>query len=119
MTKFSNQENLRMPAEWEKQKSTWIAWPHNDKDWPNKFNLIPEIFAKIVFHISKSQIVNILVENNSLKKSAVLILKDFKVNFSNIKFISLFFSGFFEVLSFNSLEINSIADREYLRFCNL
>ena len=86
MTKFSNQENLRMPAEWEKQKSTWIAWPHNDKDWPNKFNLIPETFAKIVFHISKSQIVNILVENNSLKKSAVLILKDFKVNFSNIRF---------------------------------
>ncbi len=86
MTKFSNAENLRMPAEWEKQKSTWIAWPHNDKDWPNKFDLIPEIFARIIFHISKDQIVNILVENNILKKRAILILRNFKVNFSNIKF---------------------------------
>ena len=27
----------RMPAEWEKQKSTIVAWPHNKNDWPNKF----------------------------------------------------------------------------------
>ena len=46
-----------MPAEWEKQKSTWIAWPHNRKDWPNKFNNIPHVFAKIISSISKVQIV--------------------------------------------------------------
>ena len=86
MTKFSFHENLRMPAEWEKQKSTWIAWPHNKKDWPNKFDFIPEIFAEIISHISKGQKVNILIENNVLKKKAILILKNFKVNFSNIKF---------------------------------
>ena len=86
MTKFSFHENLRMPAEWEKQKSTWIAWPHNKKDWPNKFDFIPEIFAEIISHISKGQKVNILIENNVLKKRAILILKNFKVNFSNIKF---------------------------------
>ena len=27
----------RMPAEWEPQRSTWIAWPHNKEDWPGKF----------------------------------------------------------------------------------
>ena len=86
MTKFSFPENLRMPAEWEEQKSTWIAWPHNKKDWPNKFDFIPEIFAEIISHISKGQKVNILIENNVLKKRAILILKNFKVNFSNIKF---------------------------------
>ena len=86
MTKFSFHENLRMPAEWEKQKSTWIAWPHNKKDWPNKFDFIPEIFAEIISHISKGQKVNILIENNVLKKKAILILKNFKVNFSNIRF---------------------------------
>tara|TARA_X000000950_G_scaffold275409_1_gene361730 strand:- start:386 stop:1429 length:1044 start_codon:yes stop_codon:yes gene_type:complete len=86
MTKFSFPENLRMPAEWEEQKSTWIAWPHNKKDWPNKFDFIPEIFAEIISHISKGQKVNILIENNVLKKRAILILKNFKVNFSNIRF---------------------------------
>ena len=37
----------RMPAEWEPQKSTWIAWPHNKEDWPGKFSKIPWIFSKI------------------------------------------------------------------------
>ena len=74
MTKFSFHENLRMPAEWEKQKSTWIAWPHNKKDWPNKFDFIPEIFAEIISHISKGQKVNILIENNVLFISTGIIL---------------------------------------------
>ena len=87
MTKFSNIENLLMPAEWEKQKSTWMAWPHNKNDWPKKFDLIPEVFAETIFHISKVQKVNILIENNSSKKKANLVLKKFRVNFSNIKFI--------------------------------
>ena len=86
MTKFSNLEDLILPAEWEKQKSTWIAWPHNKKDWPGKFELIPEVFAEVIFHISKVQMVNILIQNNSLKKKAKLILKKFKANFSNIRF---------------------------------
>ena len=86
MTKFSNSEDLLMPAEWEKQKSTWIAWPHNKKDWPSKFDHIPEVFAEIIFYISKVQTVNILIQNSLLKKKATLVLKKFKVNFSNIKF---------------------------------
>ena len=87
MTKFSTTENLLMPAEWEKQKSTWMAWPHNKNDWPKKFDLIPEVFAETIFHISKVQKVNILIESNSLKKKAILVLKNYKVNFSKIKFI--------------------------------
>ena len=26
----------RMPAEWERHKATWIAWPHHEPDWPGK-----------------------------------------------------------------------------------
>ena len=55
----------RMPAEWERQKSTWIAWPHNKKDWPGKFKNIPNVFAYITSSLSKVQLVNILVNNKS------------------------------------------------------
>ena len=34
MLKDSKYPTYRMPAEWEKQKSTWVAWPHNQRDWP-------------------------------------------------------------------------------------
>ena len=77
MTKFSNSENLLMPAEWEKQKSTWIAWPHNKKDWPGKFREIPWIFGKIITELSKVQSVNILVKNKSDQKKASLFLNIF------------------------------------------
>ena len=30
-------DGFRMPAEWEPQKSIWIAWPYNKKDWPDLF----------------------------------------------------------------------------------
>ncbi|MGA2855204.1 MAG: agmatine deiminase family protein, partial [Verrucomicrobiota bacterium] len=23
-----------MPAEWEPHAATWLAWPHNEADWP-------------------------------------------------------------------------------------
>ena len=41
--------NLRMPAEWEKQKSTWIAWPHNKKDWPDKFEFIMKVKVSLAW----------------------------------------------------------------------
>ena len=25
-----------MPAEWEKHEATWLAWPHNPAEWPDK-----------------------------------------------------------------------------------
>ena len=76
----------RMPAEWEKQKSTWIAWPHNKRDWPNKFEYIPYIFREIVTEISKHQKVNILIEKESNKKKIDLFLKKYFINSRNISF---------------------------------
>ena len=55
----------RMPAEWEPQKSVWLIWPYNQKDWPGLFNKIPEVYAKIIFELSKNQIVNLLINKNA------------------------------------------------------
>ena len=87
MTKFSTSENLRMPAEWEKQKSTWIAWPHNKEDWPNKFNEIPRVFNKIITQLSKTQLVNVLVKNESDKKKVSFFLKVLGAKLKNTRII--------------------------------
>ena len=29
-----------MPAEWEKHSATWLGWPHNESDWPDKIDTI-------------------------------------------------------------------------------
>ena len=75
MNKILSLKGYRMPGEWELQKSVWIAWPYNKKDWPSKFDLIPEVFAEIIFYISKGQMVNILIQNSLLKKKGNI---DFK-----------------------------------------
>ena len=41
-----------MPGEFEKQKSVWIVWPHNKKDWPGYFNSIPGTIANIISKLS-------------------------------------------------------------------
>ena len=56
----------------ERQKSTWIAWPHNKADWPGKFNQILWDFSKIITTLSKFQSVNILVKINQRKKLQLL-----------------------------------------------
>ena len=50
-----------MPAEFEKQKLVWIAWPHNKDDWPGYFTSIPLTIAKIISKISNSQKVNLII----------------------------------------------------------
>ncbi len=64
----------RMPSEWEKQSSTWLAWPHNKNDWPDKFENIPSTFAKIASALSKVQNVDILIQSKAVKKNIKKIL---------------------------------------------
>ena len=77
----------RMPAEWEPQNSTWIAWPHNKDDWPGKFAQIPWVFSKIITILSKVQSVNILVENKYEKKTVFFFLNILGAKRKNIKLI--------------------------------
>ncbi len=61
---------LRMPGEWEKQKSVWIAWPYNKNDWPGLYKFIPEVILEIIYKISKHQKINLIINNKikSIKK---------------------------------------------------
>ena len=87
MPKMPNNGKYRMPAEWETQKSTWIAWPHNKDDWPGKFNEIPIVFGKIINELSKVQLVNILVKDIHDKRKAIFFLNKSIKKIKNIKFI--------------------------------
>ena len=81
MLKDLKDPNYRMPAEWEKQKSTWVAWPHNQRDWPNKFQYIPFVFCEIISKISIHQKVNILIEKIYVCLDRDMAIKKFhKVN---------------------------------------
>ncbi|HET9552483.1 MAG TPA: agmatine deiminase family protein [Anaeromyxobacteraceae bacterium] len=56
-------QGFAMPAEWARHDATWLAWPHNVRDWPGKFAPIPWVFAEIVRHVSRGETVRLLVED--------------------------------------------------------
>jgi agmatine deiminase len=64
------QLGYRMPAEWEPHEATWIAWPHEPKDWPGKFAAIPWVYAEIVRHLGRSERVDILVDDKQAERRA-------------------------------------------------
>jgi agmatine deiminase len=52
---------LRMPAEWEPHEATWLTWPHRADDWPDRFAPIPWVFGEVIRHLSRQEIVRLIV----------------------------------------------------------
>jgi len=59
-----------MPAEWEPQAATWLAWPHNRTDWPGKFEPIPHVYAEIIRHLSRVGRVEVIVNDEAAESRA-------------------------------------------------
>ena len=57
-----------MPAEWEPHRATWIAWPHQSRDWPGRFAPIPWCFAEIVRALTRGEVVAILVAEAAMER---------------------------------------------------
>ena len=63
-----------MPAEWEPHAATWLAWPHNARDWPGKFAAIPWAFAEIVRAVAPSERVRLIVKDAAHEAAARRVL---------------------------------------------
>ena len=79
----------RMPAEWELQESVWIAWPYNKSDWPGLFKNIPKIVTQIISELSRSQKINLLINNYNDKKKIINLLGKFPNKLQNIIFYKI------------------------------
>jgi agmatine deiminase len=78
--------NFRMPAEWAPHAATWIAWPHNPEDWPNKFQPIPWVYCEIVRWLSNVEDVHILVNDAAAEKRASNLLRRQGANLARLHF---------------------------------
>jgi agmatine deiminase len=75
-----------MPAEWAPHAATWIAWPHNPEDWPNKFQPIPWVYCEIVRHLSQVEDIHILVNDLAAEKRATNMLVRQGANIARLHF---------------------------------
>lgn len=74
------------PAEWERHQATWIAWPHERSDWPGKFAAIPWVYAEIVRHLSLSEPVRVLIQNDHARERARSLLARSNVDMTQVVF---------------------------------
>jgi agmatine deiminase len=79
----------RLPAEWEPHAATWIAWPHERRDWPGKFEAIRWVYAEAVRHLVPSERVRILVEDTVIERQARTVLGRAGVDLGGVDFIRL------------------------------
>jgi agmatine deiminase len=70
---------LRMPAEWEPHRATWICWPHHEPDWPGKIATIPWVYAEIARLVAAHEPVEILCHSDVVRSSAIEALAAHRV----------------------------------------
>jgi agmatine deiminase len=60
----------RFPAEWERHRATWLAWPHNPNTWPGKFEPVPAVFRRFVAAVAPHEEVHILAGRSAVMADA-------------------------------------------------
>ena len=79
----------RMPAEWEPHAATWLAWPHERRDWPGKFANIPWVYGEVVRQLVPGERVRILVGDAAIEGSARCVLGRAGVDLARVDFFRI------------------------------
>jgi len=58
------------PAEWERHRATWIAWPHHEPDWPGKLETVGWAYVEIARVLSRYEPVEILCISEAAREDA-------------------------------------------------
>jgi len=76
-----------MPAEWEPHEATWLAWPHNPTDWPDKLDTVCWVYGEIVRKISPGEHIRMLVNSAAGEETAQRYLKRAGADLTRVEFI--------------------------------
>ena len=79
--------SFSMPAEWEKHEATWLGWPHNPTDWPDKLDTIRWVYGEMVRKIAAAEIVRLLVGSKAEEKLASKCLARAGCDLRRVRFI--------------------------------
>ncbi len=75
-----------MPAEWAPHAATWLAWPHNQSDWPGRFAPIPWVYADIIKKVTAGERVELLVNHAAAEQGARKLLARVGVDAARVRY---------------------------------
>jgi agmatine deiminase len=76
-----------MPAEWEPHEATWLGWPHNPTDWPDKLETIRWVYGEMVRKIGAGELVRILVDSAAEERRARWYLARAGADLRKLRFV--------------------------------
>src|SRR5262245_3886794 len=77
---------VRMPAEWEPHRGTWLSWPHKEESWPGKFEPVPGVFVEMVRALAPGEQVHINVAGDAMEAAVRVLLWSSDVALLNVFF---------------------------------
>jgi agmatine deiminase len=77
---------FRMPAEWDRHEATWLAWPHEESDWPGKFEALPWLYGEIVRQLARVETIHLIVRDESMEAQVRTTLGLCHVNLDGVRF---------------------------------
>ncbi len=80
-------QGFSMPAEWERHEATWLSWPKNPTDWPDKLDTIRWVYGEMVRRIGPGEAVRILVDSRSEERLARRYLTRAGADLSRVEFV--------------------------------
>ncbi len=76
-----------MPAEWQRHEATWLIWPHNQVDWPDKVDTVRWVYGEIVRKLCPGELVRILVNSRADQQLAHRFLTRAGADLGRVEFI--------------------------------
>lgn len=64
-------------SEWEQQKATWLAWPHNRNNWGDQLQNLRSFYIELILMITQYQDVNLLIQPKDEPSYHALIIGKF------------------------------------------
>lgn len=80
------EEGFRWPAEWERHRATWLAWPHEADTWPGCLEQAREEHAALVRALAEREAVRLCVEGDAMEAEARAALERAGVRLERVAF---------------------------------
>jgi agmatine deiminase len=75
-----------MPPEWAPHRGTWLSWPHKEASWPGNFEPVPEIFARMVRELARTEEVHINVGGPDMEENVRTLLARQRAELARVHF---------------------------------
>ena len=78
--------SVRMPAEWEPHRATWLAWPHDEEFWGNAFEAAKTELVALCLALAEGDRLEMLARNDGARAEAAAALAGIDVEFHHMEF---------------------------------